>query len=482
MKRKTSPVSAPKYMWLSFFGIYFIICAAIVPIVSFRFLTSLSFFAIILLCMGLGYFLQTGVSAAFKFKRELESRAYESEYKYFKKKLALPVWVMAFLGSFLINFSVDRLLYERSKLPTYSYDPDSLIPLTVAVVFFITVALGSYVWFFPYSRLMTGSGLMTGLGVLFIIFILHSSIRSPGLVTVGICLICYALCALLSANQYALGRTYRGTVVSFMTPQTRKYNILLSFGLVAVFFGLLFIAYLIVNGLRVCVLFLISALLRSMNNDDAGYTEEEEKSIFDSVSKFIFGTKNASESPDYWMFILFIIAVIVFLSLVLTRRRPELKRFIAWLKALIVSFFEFLWLPIRDFADREEDYFSNYIDEEERLQKHEIQSKQRAETESRMTWHSFSADLRSKRSEEERYRFAYSTFVGQLRRLPFFVRKTDTPRKIKERLSAGGKICSPNEIDRITEAFEQIEYADRPADLQTQEAMKVLCDKIKENM
>ncbi|MGM9642146.1 MAG: hypothetical protein ACI3XI_02940 [Eubacteriales bacterium] len=478
---KSTAQSTPKYMWLSFFGIYFLVCAAVLPVIAGG-ISVISYFAIILVCMVLGYFLQAGVCAAFKFKRELESRAYEPEYKYFKRSLALPVWVIAAALAVPVHLLVDRILYLRAKLPTYSYDPDSLIPITVALVFFMTVALGSFVWFFPYSRLMTGGGLYTGLTVIFILFILHASIQSPGLTVVGVCLLGYAFFAMIAGNQYALGRTYRGTVVSFMTPQTRKYNLLLSLALVAVFFGLLFFAYLIVNGIRTTILFIIAAILRAMNNNDAGYTEEEEQDIFKSVSAFVFGNAQASHSINYWCYILFVVFLVIALIITLTGRRPELRRFIAWLKTMIVALFEFLWLPIRDYAQRSDEAFTNYVDEEVKLQKDDIKVKIRESAGTGMTWRDFNVALRSKPTAEEKYRFAYSTYVGQLRKMPLFVRRSDTPRKICERLTVGGKLMSASEIEQVTEAFEQIEFADRPADRKTDEAMATLCEKIKENM
>ena len=100
----------------------------------------------------------------------------------------------------------------------------------------------------------------------------------------------------------------------------------------------------------------------------------------------------------------------------------------------------------------------------------------------RMTWLEFNLILRTKRTEEEKYRYAYSVFVDRLRKMPMFIRKSDTPRKIRERLIAGGKIASKQEIDAITEAFEQIEYADRPATPETERALERLCEKIKENL
>ena len=92
-----------------------------------------------------------------------------------------------------------------------------------------------------------------------------------------------------------------------------------------------------------------------------------------------------------------------------------------------------------------------------------------------MTWFTFSTELRAKKNEEEKYRFAYSTFVDQLRKMPTFVKKSDTPRKIRDRLSASGRVATKREI-------EQIEYADRPATPEPEKALEALCDKIRENL
>ncbi len=481
-KNNSHTISTPNFSVLGFFGIYFIVCSALLPIFMTNFAVTLSISALILVMMGIGYFLQAAVSKITGFKRELETRAYESEHKYFKPGRAFPVWVITFVLSFLVKYLADRYLWERAKQPTYSYDPDSLIPFTVAAFFIVAVALGSFIWFFPYNRLMTGSGLYTGLTVLGIVFALYSMMKAPGMVYVGICFIGYAFCAMISANQHALGRTYRGTVVSFMTPQTRGYNLLLSLGLVVVFLMILFGTYLIVNGIRVIVLGILAALFRASVGTEAGYTEEEEKSIFESISTYIFGTKKAADSPDYWYFIIFLVLSAFFIILYFSRHRPEVRKILAWIKAKIVALFEFFWLPIKDFSSGGEEIFSNYMDEEIKLQKKDISAKRRAQTTSHMTWLTFSAELRSKKNEEEKYRFAYSTFVGQLQRMPTFVKKSDTPRKIRERLTASGRVTTKHEIEMITEAFEQIEYADRPANAETDKALNALCDKIRENL
>ncbi len=478
-KSNTSRISNPNFTALGFFGVYFVVCAAIAPFVAYTFVANLAVFALIFVLMAFGYFMQAGVSAATGFKRELETRAYEPEHKYFKQNRAFPVWVITLILSVFVSKLTDLYLWERAKQPTVVYDPESILPFLAAAVFVIVVALGSFIWFFPYNRIMTAKGLYIGVTVNLIVFALHSMVRSPGVVTVGVCLIGYAFCALIAANQYSLGRTYRGTIVSFMTPQTRKYNLLLSFGLVGFFCILLFFAYLIVNGVRVCVLFLLATLMSAANG---GAEDPEEEQISGSLSAMLWGREGAVHSANYWLFWVFVVFFIIFVVVILVRRRAEFQRFIAWLKAWIVSLFEIIWLPIRDNLEHEDYYFTNYVDEELKIQKNELKAKRREERNARMTWHEFSLSLRMKKTEEEKYRYAYSTFVSQLQKMPTFVKKSDTPRKIRDRLAASGKVTTKNEIEMITDAFEQIEFADKPATTETERALNALCDKIRENM
>ena len=480
-KNNTAPHS-PNFSALGFFGIYFVALSMVTPVIATDLFLTLAVAAVVLVFMAVGYFLQAGVSKILGFKRELETRAYEPEYKYFKPHRAFPVWVIAIVLSFAVSFLTDRFLYERSKIPTYSYDPDSLLPGTLAMIFVVVVALGSFVWFFPYNRVMTGSGLITGLVLHAVSFALYTMIKAPGAFAVGVCFVGYAFCALISANQYALGRTYRGTVVSFMTPQTRRYNMVLALALVVVFCIILFVAYLIVNGVRVSVLFVFQTLLRAATNSGEGYTEEEEKNIFESISKNVFGTKEPTSSVNYWLYWVFVAMMVVALVVVFARRRPEFKRIIAWIKAKIVALFEFFWLPVKHNFEGEDYYFSNYVDEEIKLQKHEISTNRGDRASEKLTWLEFNIVLRSKRTGEEKYRYAYSVFVDRLRKMPLFVKKSDTPRKIRERLSASGKVATKREIEAITEAFEQIEYAGNTTTPETEKALEALCEKIRENL
>ena len=109
-KNTTNSISTPNFTILGFFGIYFIVCAALLPLFMANFAITFAIATLILAMMGFGYLLQSIVCKLTHFKRELESRAYESEYRYFKAGRAFPVWVIAFVSAFLVRFLADRYL------------------------------------------------------------------------------------------------------------------------------------------------------------------------------------------------------------------------------------------------------------------------------------------------------------------------------------------------------------------------------------
>ena len=57
-KVNNSLPTTPNFTVLSFFGIYFIVCAAIIPFFSANILTAIAAFAVLLILMAFGYFLQ----------------------------------------------------------------------------------------------------------------------------------------------------------------------------------------------------------------------------------------------------------------------------------------------------------------------------------------------------------------------------------------------------------------------------------------
>ena len=112
-KSNNSLPTTPRFTVLSFFGIYFIVCAAIIPFFSANILTVIAAFAVILLLMAFGYFMQAAFCKATGFKRELETRAYEPEYKYFKKNRAYPIWAVIFFLSVFVSRLTDMYLLEQ---------------------------------------------------------------------------------------------------------------------------------------------------------------------------------------------------------------------------------------------------------------------------------------------------------------------------------------------------------------------------------
>ncbi len=484
---KTAPTAAlpkkqPSFAILSFVGVYTILSSLVSPLLSDFSGSYLLSYLIILVVMGFGYFLQAAFCASLGFRRETGTRTYESDVKFYNFKRALPIIIVGIVLSFFVRSGVDFYLKERSNQLGFSYDPNSAVPLIAMAVFVFVMAAGSFVWFFPYDRIMTGKAFLVGVVIFGSLFALYSTGGSAYTGVIAINFIVYSFCALICTNQYAIGKTYRGTVVSFMTGKTRLYNFALSMLLVGVFLALLFGFYLIVNGLRVIFLFLLATFLSAIYNDNAGYTEEEEiETGVGNLSEFLFATTDVKSAPDYWYFIIFVVLSLVFLGFMLVKRAPEVRRFLTWLKNSILSFFEMIFRPIADFCAPSERGFVNFVDEEERMQKEEVQARVRLRAEETFTLKDFYARLRAIRTPEDRYRYAYRTFVGRMRRIPAFVKKSDTPRRICEKIVESGRVTESETIKAISEEFERIEFADGGADGKTDSALESLCEIIKEN-
>lgn len=472
----------PSFRLLTFIGIFTIVCSLVAPLLSDFWDAYILSYAVIFLAMGLGYFLQAAFCAAVGFRRVDGTRTYESNEKFYSFPRAVPIIVVAIILSFFVSSLVDKFLYERANQPGMSYDPNSVIPFLVAAVFVLVVAVGSFVWFFPYNRIMTGSAFLVGVIIFGILFVLYLSGGSSYTVIIGINFIVYCFCALICTNQYAIGKTYRGTVVSFMTKKTRMYNVALTMLLSLAFLLLLFIFYLIVNGFRVIFLFLLAAFFSATYNDDAGYTEEKEEVAFDNLSEYLFATTDVKSAPEYWYFIIFVVFSLVFLIFMLTKRAPEMRRFLSWLKNSILAFIDMIFRPIADYLAPSERGFSNFVDEEERMQRDEVRARVRTEKESEMTYKDFYSRLRSIRTPEDRYRYAYHTLVLRLRKIQGLIKKSDTPRQISDKLRSSGRVAGAETVSRISSEFERIEFADEKAGESTDAVLSSLCDVIKENM
>ena len=476
------------YSVIAFLGVYFITTAFVVPALPSSGLVSLAAFGGVLVLMLLGWWLQAGFCAATRSRRASSSRSYEQENKFYSTKLAFPVAIVAVVLAVIASRMIDRYLFRRAQEVVGSYyDENSIIPLAGACVVFLVVMVGSFVWFFPYDRLLTGRGVFVGAILLMVSFMLYSVTDSNARGMVAVCFIGYALCAVLAANQYAITRSYRGTVVSFLTPRARRYNMLLVLALTLAFVAFCGLFYVVAVGIRTLVLLVVAAVLSSTDDSDLGRLARQDPEYQANLNEYIFGSSKPNESLNYWLFILFFLCVGTALVVFLARHTDAMKRMITLVKDWIVSLFELIFRPILDYIapGDGDDIFCNYLDEEEKLQDAEIREYLAPETERRMTYREFTSELRARHTPEERYRFAYSFFLSQLRSMQMFVKKSDTPREVAERVLVSRNFEDDPDLEKslagITEEYERIEYADAGAS-DGDEALEGLCRLIKNNM
>lgn len=447
------------------------------------------------LLMLTGYWLQAGWCRVIKRKRAESSRSYEQENSFYSFKSAIPVAIVSvFIAMICSRIADDVLRREAMKIGSF-YDEGTAVPATVGLIAAALVMVGSFVWFFPYDRLLTGGGCFAGLAVTMVAFVIFGQV-SP--VMTGICIGVFAVCVLIGVNQYNIGRTYHGTVVAFLNLRSRGYNLLLCLGILAFFLVLLSGIYVVVVGVRTLVLLCIAAIFSSSSSTQGDIRDENEiRELTDNVSEYVYGTSEPTESLNYWLFLLFIILAVAALVYILVRRTDTVKRIISKLKDWLLALIDMLFRPVIDNISGGGEVFCNYVDVEVKLRDAKIREYREAER-GRLTWREFLSELRSRRDQKEEFIYAYGVFVSELRKMPLFIRKSDTPREISARLRVNRKYQGSDSgsgsgsgdptgdrralIDRITAEYERLKYASGEPDAHTGEILDELCGLIRESL
>lgn len=485
---RQNAVFALIYRIAAFTGICSIAESFSYPLMLMLGIPSLIAFVSAPIMMLIGYWLQAGWCRVIKRERVESSRSYEQENSFYSFKSAIPVAVVSVLIAMICSRIADDVLRREALKIGQFYDEGTAVPTLVGLIAAALVMIGSFVWFFPYDRLLTGGACFAGLAVSMVAFVIFGNV-SP--VMTGICIGVFAVCVLIGVNQYNIGRTYHGTVVAFLNLRSRGYNMLLCLCILAVFFVLLGGIYVIVVGLRTLGLLCIAAILSSSSASEGDIRDEEEiREITGNVSEYVYGTSTPSESLNYWLFILFIILAVAALVYILVRRTDTVKRIISKLKDWILALFDMLFRPVIDNISGGGDVFCNYVDVEVKLRDAQIREYREAER-GRLTWRDFLSGLRSCSDQKAEYIYAYDVFVSELRKMPLFIKRSDTPREISARLRVNRKYQgSENDkssdrralIDRITAEYERLKYASGEPDAETGKIFDELCGLIRESL
>jgi len=158
------------------------------------------------------------------------------------------------------------------------------------------------------------------------------------------------------------------------------------------------------------------------------------------------------------LFVLGIIGVILWFAF---RHNDQLRR---WLHSLWLRFSAFIdWLfgaSTRIYYRAHDDGVEvSYRDVRKKLKPSEPVIGQSAE---KMGWREFRSHLNSCPSEEAKLTYAYAVLAAVLRAQPAFpLLRSDTPRRIEQKVRARGR---HDELREITAVYETINYAERAPD------------------
>ncbi len=489
--RENSPGFERLYRLTAFAGIYFLVSAFAVPAASKLFgrVPKILLFAAVLAVMVLGNLFQAAIAALRKIKRPESGSEYEADVRFWRLGAALPAAVPALAVSFAAaNFASSYLETSAGMTGAY-YDPDSVLPFLAGLISFAVFMMGSFVWFFPYDRLMAGRGAVVGLTVSTVGFFLFTAARFDTQGVNAVCMAGYAVCAMVASNQFNVGKSYHGIVTTSFTNRARGYNLLLVGGLIVSFALLSGVLYILFSGLATLIRLVFAAMIASAasrGGSDAGYIEEppDEEVERSSIYEYIFGKAEPKATPEYWYLIIFAVFAVLAITYVLLSRTDFMKRLVSAVVRFFTFIFEALFRPIADFFSRgtpSDYFFLSYSDEEEKLTEEDerrIRSRRTPEK-PRRNWHEFSSELASRKTGREKFRFAYSQLASLLSEAGH-AKRSDTPREIGEKLKSRSSREDPRTVDAVTKCFEEVEFGGRTE--VTPESLDAVCEMVKKNI
>ncbi|MCQ2426798.1 MAG: DUF4129 domain-containing protein [Clostridia bacterium] len=473
------------YRLLTFFGGYFLTAGFAVPISS-SVLPSApvpAIFATVLLCFAIGYSVQSLWCRIRGVKRTESDLSYESEFRYYRFGHALPVLALAGTAAALTAARLaDKFLIESSALPGVYYDPDSVIPFLIAAVAAASVFVGSFSWFFPYDRMLTGKAAMAGLIISASGAVVFSVFSEGARLTTGICFIGYATVVQFAMNQANLGRFYKGAIGAVAGSRQRGYNLALTLLVFCAFLLSSAFFYVMIAGLLIIVrLFIALALSGSADiNDPDSQIEANDK--ISALGDYIFRKNGRRDVSGKIYLVIFLAIFFVFIFYIITRKRNFMKTLTEKLKNLILFIIAAVFGPVADFfsPDMGNEFSLYYVDEEKKQDDVVSSGRHAAPARKKKSYRDFTEALKLRTRAEDKYRFAYSQLVETLKDKGRTVKDSDTPREISEKLRGEMLAVDGKTAKLLTDEFERIEYAGGTG--ASQEAFDSVCEIIIDNL
>ncbi len=468
---------------LAFISVYFVVAGFAVPFFasSGNFLITLFGFAAVLTIMLVGYWLQALLCKLTGFSRRQDDGIYESNVRYFNiGRFSITLIVAAIVG-FLLFPMFGKLYYMIAMdTPGMVYDQFSVAPFLMTAIVMVFLIAGAVIWFYPYERFALLRFPVICMPIFMIAFALSFQLGDGAGISTALCLFGFIVSMMILLNQGNISRRYgRADRISFMTGRSRGYNIAMT----SLLFPLLLIVdgvtYVIIGGVTVLGRIGMLVFFRATNAQSDNY-----HFTADNVGSFMFGTnpgEKAVYSTSFTLFLLIGTLVLLFLAM---RRSSWIVTFLREIKRFFERFIEFILSIFEvDFFKRyseDEEYEVCNFKDEEKLHQRAVINPYVKKAEATKTYRDFVIKLNGFKYDDEKLQFAYTTLITQLYRAGKFIKRSDTPHQIAQKLGS-----DPNYrgIDGITEAFELVAYADRDLSPdRTDRALATLCGLLRRHL
>lgn len=361
-----------------------------------------------------------------------------------------------------------RELYYLRVLETYApYQEMSVFPYLAAVGTFFAMLAGIVLWFYPPERLIGARYFLTSC-ITIILLLTFMALSGLSFGAEGaLCFAVFTVASLILLNQIYISRDYRGTV-SVITPAARLYNLrllALLLGASAVIFA---IAAVVVYGgvtlLRMIAFQLLYQFLRKESpEEDFEYRDPELAGR--EFTRYVYRDSSFANFAFY-AFLALLAVVLIWL---LCRHIDVFARMLDAIRRWIADFFSFWTVAHSMWTDTPLEIL-NYKDETTKLQNAAIRD-YAAMADKTKLYDDFLRTIRTLPDTESQITYAYLVMLRSLRLHNIPLRYSDTPRECCEKI----RRSDAADVIEITDAIEQIKYAEKDIGERGAGALRAVC-------
>ena len=419
-------------------------------------------------CALAGYGLQLLGARLLHLNRKEQVFTYEDTTRRYRPEQAILVHVGAVPIFFLTMRLGWLLLFHFGH-----YDVYSIVPYSVALFAFGMTELGGYLWFIPYSTLISMRRIGTVGVILFINCIMTFSGPTSLFGVLNLTALCLTIALfVLLLNQNFITRSYGGKIARGINDEAKVY----SARVVGIALGCVAAASVLVTSLIAAIVKLFYGIVKFCMAGLASVNGVDDREIKEIYQQDLAGEalKLPRGQADYWVVVFALLSalcVFILCILFIPGLRDKMREVWAYLKEVFWFFFRPRSEWHRGHARRE---YLNFVDVIEQTQSASKQAIRHADT--IKTYTDFKRQLDALPGSDDKIRYAYAVAAAQLRHQRCGVGLSDTPREIARKVRERGLV---EDIDRLTADFERLQYENAPLDHSGEVTLERLCTLIR---